>query len=83
LRPIRLDSSAGNRDAAHPGRRDSGAGTAVRPIRRDISAANLPPGQLRGRSAGTAVWPIRRDSSAGTAVRSIRRGRGVVDLADV
>jgi hypothetical protein len=83
LLPIHRDSCAGGRGAANPGRRDSGAGTAVRPIRRDSSAANLPPGQLRGRSAGTAVWPIRRDSSAVTAVRSIRRGRGVVDLADV
>ncbi len=63
LRTIRPDSSAGDRGAANPGNRGSGAGTAVRPIRWDRSAAN-PPGQLCGQSAGTAVQPTRRDNGA-------------------
>jgi hypothetical protein len=87
LRSIRWDSNAGlgNRGAANPGRRDSGAGTAVRPIRwsigtaarlicRDSCVAN-PPGQPCGRSARI---PIRRDSSAGDrgAVNPGRRDSG-------
>jgi hypothetical protein len=57
LRRLRRNARCGSRPCqigSRSIRRDSGAGTAVRPIRWDRSAANLP-GQLRGQSAGTAA----------------------------